>query len=507
MKLFKFVLPLVFAAVSFSASAAFAVCGCTSSIKDDLDENDFDAVVEFLQSKRTINLQEKSGNLSFSGDVRTSWANTNEKIRTTNESIGWKNGQVNLRGGGARDGSGKFPQPKGNGTTTGARIPRGDFDVEFNLNFDYKCDRAWAVAKLQFDNSMGISESNKTIVGDNLVQQDTLYGTNCQPANNYSLFGSGACDDTCLKKAYIGYNVCTDGCSRFDIELGRRRFYDVFDSQVEFHAQFDGILFRYGTQMDCCSDAYVNLGGFVVDSRSHHFGWVIESGMLNICDSGVDLKYSFIDWRQKSDNRAGKPGSVGSDFQVSQFLGYYHFDPEILCMPAKLYAAVLYNSAANKNDVPDGEAETTVNAGKPDQRIVKSITGSITNRKRCPWGWYIGATFGEVAREGDWAVNINYQYVQAQAVPDADVHGIGRGNVLKQQLTQFKEFGVVEGIGSVAYNSRGNANYKGWKIEGLYALTDDLSLDASFQMSRSVDKNIGGHLNYNPLKLAAIYAF
>ena len=224
MKLFKFVLPLVFAAVSFSASAAFADCGCTSSIKNDLDENDFDAVVEFLQSKRTINLQEKSGNFALSGDVRAKWANTNEKVRTTNYSLldangngAWVNKQANFRGGDARDGTGRVAQDKNNGTTTGARIPRGDFDVEFNLNFDYKCDRTWAVAQLTFDNSMGVQESKKTIIGDGFAQQDSLFGSNCQPSNNRAPFGSGDCDGICLKKAYMGYNVCADGCSRFDI--------------------------------------------------------------------------------------------------------------------------------------------------------------------------------------------------------------------------------------------------------------------------------------------------
>jgi hypothetical protein len=66
----------------------------------------------------------------------------------------------------------------------------------------------------------------------------------------------------------------------------------------------------------------------------------------------------------------------------------------------------------------------------------------------------------------------------------------------------------VVGLGQAnAINAKGNANYKGWKIEGLYALTDDLSIDASFQYARACDKSIGGKLNYSRWKLAAIYAF
>lgn len=467
MKLFKFVLPTVLAAVSFTATAAFAVCTVTcGEIRDDLDENDFDAVVEFIQSKRTISLQEKACNLSISGDVRVEWANFNEKV----------NG-IKRRGGGARDCSGQLPSANQvGGSTDGQRIGRGDFDVELNLSFDYKCDRSWAVAKLQFDNSMGVQQLNKwPIATEELNQERTLDDTACNGIDPNGPYGSGTNDDVNLRKAYIGYNICTDGCSRFDVELGRRRFYDVFDSRIEFAAQFDGVLFRYATQMDCCSDAYVNLAGFVIDERSNHFGWVIEAGLLNIADTGFDFKYSYIDWLKKGENRGRTNRPVGWQYQVHQFLGYYHFDPEILCMPAKLYGAFLFNGRATGHDV--------------------------TNFHKRNQAWYVGAQFGEVAREGDWSIDINYQYVQAQAIPDPDVSGIGRGNVLKETLTQWI------GKPNAAAGAKGNANYKGWKIEGLYALTDDLSIDASFQYARAADKSIGGKLNYSRWKLAAIYAF
>ena len=441
MKLFRFVLPTVLAAVSIS-TAAFAVCTVTcGEIRDDLDENDFDAVVEFIQSKRTISLQEKACNLAISGDVRVEWANFNEKVQG-----------IQRRGGHATDCSGSVPPGNGvQGTLDGQRISRSDFDVELNLHFDYKCDRTWAVAQLQFDNSMGVQELNKwPIATEEEIEKIRLNGaTACNTVNPNGPYGSGTCSDVCLRKAYIGYNLCTDGCSRFDVELGRRRFYDVFDSRIEFNAQFDGVLFRYATQMDCCSDAYVNFAGFVIDERSNHFGWVVEAGLLNIADTGFDFKYSYIDWLKKGENRGFVSSPAGWQFQVHQFLGYYHFDPEILCMPAKLYGAFLFNGHAQKYDA--------------------------TNFKRRNNAWYVGAQFGEVCREGDWSVDINYQYVQAQAIPDPDVSGIGRGNVLKETLSQWVGLGQANAI-----NAKGNANYKGWKIEGFYVLTDDLSIDASF---------------------------
>ncbi len=471
MKLFRFVLPTVLAAVSFTASAAFAVCTVTcGEIRDDLDENDFDAVVEFIQSKRTISLQEKACNLSISGDVRVEWAHFKETVDG-----------IKRRGGGARGCEGVATPPNYvAGTPDGQRIGSSDFDVELNLHFDYKCDRTWAVAQLQFDNSMGVQQSIKNpIISEEEIEQILLNSSACNPNDPNGAFGSGSCNDICLRKAYIGYNICTDGCSRFDVEMGRRRFYDVFDSRVEFNAQFDGVLFRYATQMDCCSDAYVNLAGFVIDERSNHFGWVIEAGLLNIADTGIDFKYSFVDWLKKGQNRGNTTNPIGWQHQVHQFLGYYHFDPEILCMPAKLYGAYLFNGRAAGHD--------------------------ITNGHKANQAWYIGAQVGEVAREGDWSLDINYQYVQAQAIPEPDVSGIGRGNVLKETITQW--VGVTSYGLSPGAKAKGNGNYKGWKIEGLYALTDDLSIDASFQYARAADKSIGGKLNYSRWKLAAIYAF
>ena len=449
------------AAASFSATAVIAECDCeVSNLTDELDERDFEALIEYVNSKRTITLQEKACNLSISGDIRAEWQHIREK----------QDGD-RRRGGGATDCSGVDPA----GRSGGARIGNNDFDVEFNLYFDYKCDRTWGVAQLQFDNSMGIKGSNKISPTQGNAQANAE-GV-CKRTAAESLQGSGTCDSLCLRRAYWGYNVCADGCSRFDIEVGRRRLYDVFDSRVQFQSFFDGVLLRYATQVDCCADAYINFGAFVVDERSNHFGWVIEGGLLNLCDSGFDVKYSFIDWKKDGHNRFSNSvqtvrKSKGSRFQVHQLTGAYHLEPEVLCMPAKLYGAVLWNSAAEK-----GQARF--------------------NNKRENAAWYLGFLVGEVCREGDWALDINYQYVEAQAVPNEDVGGIGRGNVLNENPYQT----------DVAANCRGNANYQGVHIEGLYAITDNLSVDATFEYARSAEKSIGGPLNYSKWKVATIYAF
>jgi hypothetical protein len=195
---------------------------------------------------------------------------------------------------------------------------------------------------------------------------------------------------------------------------------------------------------------------------------------------GVDLKYSFIDWKRRGKNRAFKHNPRGAQFQNSQFTLAYHVQEE-WCYgePLKLYGAFLVNHAAKKHHFEEGK--------------------SITQKKNL--AFYVGFLYGEVCHAGDWSLDVTYEWVQAQAIPDPDNAGIGRGNVLGETFTQ-----QGTGTGSAAY-ARGNANYKGWRFEGLYAVTDNLSLDALFQFSRAESKRYGGYLNYNKFKLQAIYAF
>lgn len=417
---------------------------CRDEFCDELDERDFEAVTEYINTKRTIELEEKSCNLAISGDIRAEWSYITEKL----------NG-VHLRR--------RHVDRCGKGT-----FGPNDFDIDVNLYFDYKCERAWGVAHIEFDNSAGVQQSDK-VCGI----YPGVYNR-CSNIDPNGCLGSGDCDSLCLRKAYMGYNVCVDGVSRLDIEIGRRRLYDVFDSRIQFLARFDGLLFRYATQYEC-TDFYFNLGGFVVDERSNHFAWVTEVGALNILDSGFDLKYSFIDWYHHGRNRCDVVKALGWRFQNSQITAAYHIDPDFLNMTAKIYGAFLVNHAALHH---------------------RRILGN----KLYNMAWYVGFLIGEVAKEGDWSLDFNYQYCEPQAIADCDLSGIGRGNFFKETLT------MADPLGNPA-NARGEANYKGFRIEGLYAITDNLSLDAVFQYSKPVDANIGGPLNYSKFKIEAIYAF
>jgi hypothetical protein len=389
----------------------------------ELSERDWQDLYDFINTKRTINLAEKGQNLTIAGDVRFVWRNLNEK-----DPDGHNRG-------------------KNHTDQDGIRLGRNDFDIRFNLYFDYVCDRSWAVAQLEFDNSAGVG------FNDNMDNDPE------------GMHGSGFCCDLCLKKAYIGYNVCCGGDSRFDIEIGRRHLYHVFDSEIEFLSRFDGVLLRYSGSWDCLFNYHLYLGGFIIDERVNHFGWVTELGVFNVCDSGFDFLYSFIDWKKNGKNRYGEHDPNGCKYLISQWLLKYHLDPSYTnCIPSHFYGAFLWN-----HDAPSH------------------------NGKRRGKGWYAGYRIGSVSKCGDWALDLQYQYVQPYAIPDQDISGIGRGNEYDTTVTMDER--------------RGNGNYKGWRVEGLYALTNDLVIDASFEASRAVDKWVGDMHHFHQLEVELIYAF
>jgi len=418
------------------------------SSRDEMNERDFEAVYDFIRTKRQIPLADKVNDLMISGDIRFEWENLREK----------HNG-ARLRGKNAPT----YPE-----LFHGARIPDNQFDVEFNLMFDYKGNCTWAVAHLEFDNNAGIDINRRGCCGTFYDGcDDCVYKTGVLDGDPVGCHGSGFCDNLCLRKAYFGWNIFEECGCRLDVEIGRRHFYDVFDSRIQFRSRFDGVLFRYSNCFQCVGDFYVNLGGFVIDENSNHWGWVAEVGLLNICDYGIDIKYSFIDWTKKGENRWGYKRPRGMEFRNSQLLMAYNFDPELLCTKAKIYGAVLWNHDARK-------------------------WANLNNKKK-NFAWYVGFLVGEVCREGDWHIDINYQDVEFAAIPCCDVVGIGRGN--------------VRDIPNTVSASAGYTNYKGWRIEGLYALTDNLAINPSWEYSREEDSSIGGKHRFSKFELQFIYAF
>lgn len=425
--------------------------GDISRHDEEVREKDMEALKQFIGTKRGEEIKEKATHLAISGDVRTEWRHMNEFKRGV-----WQ------RGGPARD---KDCIP----------LSRNDFDIEANLYFDYATDRTWASINLQFDNSAGIDDIDCCCdveeCDDNFCDID---GKACCPDShrtgefrrrNNRFHGSGACDDICLKRAYFGATVWKECGAKLDVEIGRRKLYDVFESEIQFLDRFDGLLVKYSDHWENVSDWYFQVAGFLVDERVNHFAWVAELAFFNIMDSNFDVKYSFIDWRKHGRDRCGNRARE-FNYMNSQLILTYHLDPSWTCgIPSEIYGAGLVNHIARK----------TASAHEED------------NHGRKAWAWYIGLTVGKVVDEGDWSLDIQYQWVQRNAIAYDDQSGIGLGNILGDVCGHNPTIG-----------------YKGWQVEFLYAFTDNITVELDLQAARA---NGDTRHNFSNVQIEAVYAF
>lgn len=319
------------------------------------------------------------------------------------------------------------------------------WDVEFNLMMDYRTDRAWAAMKLEFDDDMGSR--------------------------------SGTMNRIQLEKAYLGGRIIAGDTFTWDAELGRRFLGNVFDSRVEFRSLFDGLLFRFSKAFLNVGDFYTNLGVFLIDERLNQYGEVAEIGALRIANVGLNMKYSVINWYKPLPN-IDVP--VRSKFIVNQVLASYQFYPEWIGKRLiKFYGAGLYNPIA--------------------ERVEQ------TGYTKQNWAWYAGVSIGVVKKAYDFAIDANYQWVQAQAIPDGDASGIGRGNTAG---VGFYTTGI-SGAGSPTTQATavGNGNFKGFEVEILYAFTDNITVLQNFKYSNTLDLAIGPDLKYKQWEMEFIYAF
>lgn len=451
-----------------------------ANFNQDINERDFNALQQYIAGKTNIDLKKKANNLKISGDIRTEWRHLTERgvrpltlpgIGVFSQDHFLADGPIkSLRGSGKTD-----PYTVNTGTPRGLPISKNDLDVEFNLYFKYEYGRSYASAHLQFDNACGVSDNGWLHFDED-------------PAGYH---GSGTGKELSLKRAYWGYKICEGGNTRFDVEVGRHKLYDIFESEVMYNSRMDGIVFYYSGSNEKYGDWYLTTAGFVVDERVNHFAYGAEVGYMNIMDHGVDLQYSFVNWNKYGRNRFFVRNPNGFRFKTSQLTLTYHLNPEWLCgKPAEIFGAVIYNG--------DGKHTANLFQGvfDPDASdefpIEEFPVHNHRKKNRERWGWYVGFLVGKVNKEGDWSFEVQYQYVSAYMCPDDDSNGIGRGNVLEESIT---------------YQQRGNTNYKGWKFEGLYALTDNLTFDAKLEFTRAVKKSIGRLHHYSNFEIEAIYAF
>jgi hypothetical protein len=433
MNLLKYLLPCALAACSYAASMSAAQDFSTTT---EARESDVKALADFVKSKGAITIQEKGGNLMLSGDIRSEFDHIKSKSRNHN----LRGNNSNWTG---KDGV-KHPP-----------FPTNEMDIEVNLMMDYRADRSWGKIQLQFDNPAGIRAQDRDAYKDHFVSKRN------------TLFGSGKYSNLVLRKAYMGYNVVECGTSRFDIEAGRRRLYDVYDSQVQFYSFSDALTVKYANSFENMMDFSIKGSAFVVDQNVNHFAYVGEADFMNLGDDGIDLKYSFINWTKKGYNEWHHKKALGADFRISQVRLAYNFSPDFLRYKTQVYGAYLINHNA------------------------RSL--HYFHHKKERQAFYAGFKVGEIKRQNDWAFNACYEWVQVQSIPEYDIRGIGRDN--PKNISVYKK------------RSAGYSNYKGYTLELLYALTDNLTFDLKFDRVHQCNKRIGGKYRAYWLEFDAIYAF
>lgn len=344
-------------------------------------------------------------------------------------------------------------QQRGPTSPTGA--PMYAWDVDVSVMLDYRTDYTWASIKLRFDNDMGVK--------------------------------SGTVNKLRVQKAYLGGRLVAGDTFSFDGEIGRRGLSNVYDSKLEFGALYDAINLRFNKAFDSIGDFYLNAGPFLVSDRPNHYAYVAEIGGLRIANVGLNAKYSVIDWKK----HFAKPEKNDRfNFVVQQFLLSYQFNPAWLGKRLiKFYGAGLNNIIAD------------------DLVLARSsVDPSLVHFGKLNWGWYTGVSIGTLKKAGDWAIDVNYQWAQAQVVPDYDFSGIGRGNTANVGLYSEK-IDDTSTTPTTAATAVGPCNYYGFEIDCLYAFTDNLSVEENFKWSRTLNTNLGPDLKYQQFEIEFIYAY
>jgi hypothetical protein len=272
--------------------SAVLFTGMVHAADTDVENEDIQALRDWINSKRMITVRELGGQLSISGEVRA-------EMQATAETI---NGEAQ----------------RGRGT----KHPNNTYDAEFNLSIDYRTENTWAAARMKFDNDAGI-------------------------VNEY--FGSGINNKIRVDKAYFGYRLIDNERHTMDIEVGRRGIFLLFDSRLQFGSNFDGVSFKDSYAVDKVGDLYYQIGAFLVNEKKDQAAYVGECGILNVANTGFYTKYSLIDWDTKEHIKI-RPQF---HFIVSQVLFGYKFVPQPWDKIVNFYFAGLYNHRARALAITD----------------------------------------------------------------------------------------------------------------------------------------------------------
>ena len=192
-----------------------------------------------MNTKRQVSIKEIGGNLSLSGEVRTEF-----------QKIGESSNGIKQRG-------------------SGTRFPSSVYDIAVNSCWTTVTDRTWSAIKLEFDNDAGIF--------------------------------SGTTNKIKLSKGYFGARALDGDSYYVDFELGRKKLNTSFDSKLQFSSFFDGVLAKYDQSFERVGDFYLHGGAFIINERTNQYGYIGETGLMNIGGTGFYTKFSTIDWDTKQE--------------------------------------------------------------------------------------------------------------------------------------------------------------------------------------------------------------
>ena len=356
--------------------------------------DDFEALRAWIATKRQVTVKERGGSLSLSGDIRAEYTSTNEH----------QDGYKNI-----------------GGSSLHPTVATDQFRITFNSLLDYRSESTWASVRFKLSNIMGSS--------------------------------TGTTNRLSLDRAFIGFRLIDAERFTFDIEPGRRKLNYTFDSRIEFGAMMDGFLIKYDQSSDRFGDIYFHGGPFIVNEVATQYAYVFELGILNIYNTGIYLKYSFIDW----DTKSGTQPTY--QFLDQQFILGYRFNFPKINKVSVLYSAFLFNAAATNESGPNGA--------------------------RANLAGYVGFTMGEARAKGDWAIDTNIQYVEPQSIAPFDFNGMGNNFA----------------------SPNDPPNYIGYLFEFAYLITDNLTISQSFKCSFSLHFPPLPYYSDKQYRLEFIYAW
>lgn len=310
------------------------------------------------------------------------------------------------------------------------------YGIQANLLFDYSKDKTWAQIKLEFDNSAGRN--------------------------------TGSVDAIALKRANMGYHILQDAPVFIDVLVGRAQMSDLYYSEVEFDGVSDGVTLTLRSDIEGFTDFVTKGGIYLYDAKTSHAFWVVDVGFYNFANTGLYFEYNLIDWSK--DSRSGYQGAPNNRFLISQANVGWNSNPDLIPIPVKVFSGFLWNHRAYK--------------------------GHYTHYQTENFAFYAGLQMGKVKKQYDWAFKAQWQSVQAEAIPDFDVSGIGRGNAIKGALYSNNN-GPLR---------TGNTNYQGFEISGIFALTDNISLKPKFQRSVALNTSINT-FSYTRFGVDALYTY